>query len=432
MELPRPEELTIRTLGEARLPSPLTGLGERFVEDSGTVLVPSTREELRPYLERGEEPPSFEPAGPRQRVFFDGPSTTCGLVTCGGLCPGLNDVIRAVVLTLWHRYGVRKILGFRYGYAGLSSNRFVEPLPLFPDTVEHLQDLGGTILGSSRGPQDLADMADYLERLGVNVLFTVGGDGTLSGAAALAQELRRRGAPLAVVAIPKTIDNDLVWVMRSFGFSTAVEEAGRVILAAHAEAHGAWDGVCLVKLMGRSSGFIAAHATLASSDVNICLVPEVPFTLEGFLAALDARLAERHHAVVVVAEGAGQELLARSAGATDASGNVRLADIGASLRDRISAHLESRGAEVNVRYIDPSYTIRSLASNAFDSEYCLALGQHAVHAAMAGKSEVMVGFWNGHFTHVPLALVAGKRRHLDPDGDTWSRVLAATGQPARM
>jgi 6-phosphofructokinase 1 len=331
---------------------------------------------------------------------------------------------------------VRRILGFRYGYAGLNAKNGYEPLHLDTEAVESLHEHGGTLLGSSRGPQDVGDMIDTLRARDVGLLFVIGGDGGLRGASVLAREILRRQLPIAVIGVPKTIDNDLQWIWRSFGFATAVEAAGQVILAAHAEAREAWNGVGLVKLMGRHSGFITAHATLACTDVNFCLVPEVPFALHGergFLAALERRLQAKHHAVIAVAEGAGQDLLENGGGGErDASGNVRLKDVGVFLRDAIAAHCEGRGIEVNIKYIDPSYTIRSLPANSMDAEFCLILGQHAVHAGMAGRTDMVVGEWNQRFTHVPIGLAVGERKRLDPRGEIWQRVLEATGQPGEM
>jgi 6-phosphofructokinase 1 len=431
-ELPSSESLAVPCLGEPRRLSPLTGRSERFVSEQARVLVPSDLEQWT--ADDGSQPPCFEPAGPRERIFFDPAALTCGVVTCGGLCPGLNDVIRALVLTLHHHYGVPRILGYRYGYAGLAREPLAPPMELDLAVVDQIHQQGGTLLGSSRGEQHLGEMVETLVRDGVGILFTIGGDGTLRGAQALHEEIRRRGLPIAVVGIPKTIDNDLLWTERSFGFATAVEEASRVVAGAHVEARGAWNGVGLVKLMGRHSGFIAAHATLASSDVNFCLIPEVPFSLDGeggFLGALARRLEERRHAVVVVAEGAGQELLPPS-GERDASGNVKLADVGQLLKNAIRRHCGDRGMPVAVKYIDPSYTIRSLAANALDSELSLMLGQHAVHAGMAGRTGLSVGYWNQRFTHVPLTLSAAGRRQVDPRGNTWQRVLGVTGQPVAM
>jgi 6-phosphofructokinase 1 len=345
-------------------------------------------------------------------------------------------VIRSIVLTLTYAYGVKHVLGFRYGYAGLSSHSGEEPLQLTPEEVDTIHQHGGTLLGSSRGSQDIGDMVDTLVRYHVSVLFAIGGDGTLRGAAALSQEIARRGLPISIIGIPTTIDNDLEWIERCFGFATAVEEATRAIVAAHTEARGARNGIGLVKLMGRYSGFIAAHASLANSDVNFCLVPEVPFSLEGkggFLQALEQRLEQKRHAVIVAAEGAGQDLLKAPAKPEhDASGNLRLKDIGIFLRDRLPAGLANQGRQVTLKYIDPSYIIRSLSANALDSEFCLMLGQHAVHAGMAGRTDVLIGYWNQRFTHVPIALAAGQRKQLDPHGEVWRSVLEATGQPATM
>jgi len=422
----------VATLGDARFASPLGARGHRFVDDDGGVLATSDAREVSAIAARGDAPAAFEAAGPRSRIFFDPSRVTAGIVTCGGLCPGLNDVIRSLVMTLTYGYGVPRILGFRYGYAGLVAREGHEPMVLTPGRVEHIHQEGGTLLGSSRGPQDLAEMADRLDELDVAMLFAIGGDGTLRGASALAGELARRGRARAVIGIPKTIDNDLMWTSRSFGFTTAVQEALPAVSAAHTEARGAWNGVGLVKLMGRHSGFIAAHATLASGDVNFCLVPEVPFALEGeggLLAALDVRLAARRHAVIVVAEGAGQEHVRAAADERDASGNVRLRDIGAFLRDRIRDDFARRSVPVDVKYIDPSYTIRSLPANVMDSEFCLTLAQHAAHAGMAGRTDMVLAFWNQRFTHVPIGVAVAARKQIDPDGELWRAVLQATGQP---
>ena len=383
-------------------------------------------------LDELQNPPAtFELAGPRRQIFFNPAEIACGIVTCGGLCPGLNDVIRSVVMTLSYGYGVKRIYGFRYGYAGLAASRGIEPWLLTPEMVRDIHDDGGTLLGSSRGPQEPADMIERLQQLGVQVLFVVGGDGTLRGASALVQEIQRRNLLISVIGIPKTIDNDIEWVERSFGVATAVEEATRALEAAHAEARGAYNGIGLVRLMGRYSGFITAHATLANADVNFCLVPEVPFGLEGFLAALEKRLLTRHHAVIALAEGAGQDLIEGEV-SKDASGNVKLKDIGLFLKEAIRQHFDQKGLETTIKYIDPSYIIRSVPANAVDSEYCLALGQHAVHAGMSGRTDMMVGYWNQYFTHVPITMAIQKRKQIDPQSELWQQVLGATGQSRSM
>ena len=422
-------DFSIERLGECRLPLPISGM--RFTGDGERLLYHSRFEEIKPYLNAGAEPPSLELAGPRERIFFDPAKIACGIVTCGGLCPGINDVIRAITLSLYHHYGVRTIYGFRYGYEGLVKRLGHAPLELTPDMVSAIGEQGGTVLASSRGPQDPAEMVDYLVELGVGILFAIGGDGTLKGASAIAAEARRRGLPLSVIGIPKTIDNDISYVQKTFGFETAVAEAHRAVYAAHTEASGARNGIGMVKLMGRDSGFIAAFASLVDSQVNFCLVPEVPFTLAGLLKNLEERLQRRGHAVVVVAEGAGQELLAATA-ERDASGNVKLGDIGIFLRDTIKGHFSRRGTECNLKYIDPSYIIRSQPANPHDSALCLLLGQNAVHAGMSGRTDMVVGFWNHQFTHVPIALATSARKKIDPEGWLWGSVLASTGQPRRM
>ena len=396
------------------------------------VLYHATLEALNACLGNGiATPPAMESAGPREALFFDPAMLTCGIVTCGGLCPGLNDVIRAVVLTLQRQYGVNRIYGFRFGYEGLVRGIGHEPLVLTPDSVHRIHESGGSILGSSRGPQDPAAMVDCLQELGVGVLFAIGGDGTLRGAQAIGEEAARRGAKIGVVGVPKTIDNDVSFVQRTFGFETAVTEASRATHAANAEAEAARNGVGLVKLMGRDSGFIAAYSALVNNNVNFCLVPEVPFSLEKFLRALEERLARRSHAVIVVAEGAGQDLMAQS-GERDASGNLKHGDIGLFLRDTITSHFKRIGTPISLKYIDPSYSIRGVPATPHDSAFCLLLGQNAVHAGLSGRTNMVVSFWNHQFTHVPISLAVCERKKIDPLGALWSSVVASTGQPLDM
>jgi 6-phosphofructokinase 1 len=430
--MPEAEKLRVKTLGEARFASPLR-LGPPlpgYVDDRTRVAyeIECIEGEARP------EQLYFEAGGPREQLFFEPTQVTAGIVTCGGLCPGINNVVRSLVLELHHKYGVPRILGFRYGYEGLT-RQGVPPVELTPAAVAHIHQQGGSLLGQSRGKQEATAMVDRLQDLGVNVLFPVGGDGTLRGAHAIAEEAARRGAPIAVVGVPKTIDNDVAYVDRCFGFETAVEIARQAVDAAHVEALATRNGVGLVKVMGRDAGFIAAAATLASREVNFCLVPEIPFRLDGprgLLAALEQRLEHRSHAVIVVAEGCGAALLG-DAPERDASGNLRYGsadlDIGMHLREAITRHFKARNRPLSLKYIDPSYMIRSVAANASDSIFCDALARHAVHAALAGKTDMIVGRWHRRFTHVPLDLVTSSRKRMDPTGETWFAVTEATGQP---
>jgi 6-phosphofructokinase 1 len=419
--------MNVTVLGEAHFPSPI----RRTVSDS--LLVPEK------IVRDGLAPPTpellFELAGPRAKLFFDPAHTRAGIVTCGGLCPGLNDVIRSLYLELYHGYGVTEVLGFRGGYQGLDPARGAEPIVLTTEVVDDIHTTGGTILGTSRGPVDIERAVDNLVRREVSILFTIGGDGTQRGGNALFQEARRRNHPLAVVGIPKTVDNDVAFVTRSFGYLTAVEEAARVLDRAHTEARSVNNGIALVKLMGRQSGFIAAGATVACQDVNFALVPEVPFALDGaggFLAALTRRIARRGHALVVVAEGAGQDLVSREHTQRDASGNVKLADIGLYLRERIERWFQAERIPMVMRYIDPSYLIRSSPANGADSILCDLFARHAVHAAMAGKTGVVIGYLHDTFIHVPIELLTSRTKTMDPDGFAWRAVLATTGQPERF
>ncbi|HPQ40101.1 MAG TPA: ATP-dependent 6-phosphofructokinase [bacterium] len=428
-------------LGEQTYPSPLHlshrrgDLIANFIDDDARILVDHDWHRMQACCKSGDPPAYFEVAGPRSRLFFDPESVRAAIVTCGGLCPGLNDVIRALVMQLHYHYGVHEILGIRYGFHGMTITHGGTAIPLTPGVVENIHTEGGSFLGSSRGPQSPVEIVDFLQRRGINMLFTVGGDGTLRGAQAILKECQSRNYEASVIGIPKTIDNDILYIDRSFGFFTAVEKAAEVLGCAHVEARGARNGIGLVKLMGRYSGFITARATLASGFVNFVLIPEVPFQLEGsngFLNHLKDRLKKRGHAVIAVSEGAGQDLISGSRPETDPSGNPKLKDIGVYLKNRISDCLEAEKIPFSVKYFDPSYIIRSTPANTEDNVYCTELAQNAVHAAFAGRTGIVVGSWHNQFVMIPLSLVTSGRKSVDPDGPEWLAVLQNTGQPNVM
>ena len=431
----RPDELPdldIERIGSPMVDSPLMQRKRHFVDDDERILVYSHSQNLSASRDSGKELPMFERAGPRRKILFDPAGLSCGIVTCGGLCPGLNDVVRTITLSLIWQYGVKNVYGFRYGYAGLTSNPPQPPMLLTPELVNDIHLKGGDILSLSRGPQDSDEMVDKLEQMGIGVLFTLGGDGTLRGVRDLAEAIKKRGLKISVIGIPKTIDNDISGIEQSFGFSTAVEATRAAICGAHEEARGAWNGVGLVKLMGRDSGFIAAYSTLANSDVTFCFIPEVPLVLEGehgFLRSLEKRLDAKHHAVVVVAEGAGRHLTEENdAPGKDASGNILRQDIGLILKEKIAEYFRQKKKPLSLKYIDPSYMIRSLPADSNDSAFCVMLGQNAVHAGMSGRTNMVVGYWNQYFVNIPVALAVLKRKKIDPDGHLWQTVLETTGQ----
>jgi 6-phosphofructokinase 1 len=429
-------DTTIPTLGPPKIISPIRkyekdSLSRNFVNDTDKIIVDVNLSNLTKLAEEGKDFPAFEPAGPRSKIYFDPSKLRCALVTCGGLCPGLNDIIRAIVLELFYGYGVRNIYGFKYGLQGFIAGYGHDIVDLKPERVVNIHEMGGSIIGSSRGHQPIDEIVDTLERMNIGILFIIGGDGTLMAAAKIADVISQRGLKISVVGIPKTIDNDIHMVSRSFGFHTAVDVATQSIKGAHNEAEGYPNGIGLIKLMGRHSGFIATTATLAQQDVNFVLIPEVDFDLEGpkgLLASLEKRLRKRGHAVIVVAEGAGQKFFDDRTTERDKSGNIKLRDIGLFLKETIGSYFNRQHIEISLKYIDPSYLIRSLPANANDNVFCNFLGRDAVHAGMAGKTKLLVGRWNNHFVHLPLSASAGKRKQIDPKGKLWMSVLGATGQ----
>lgn len=378
---------------------------------------------------------AFLRAGPRKETHFDPADVTAAIVTCGGLCPGLNNVIRDLTHSLFHLYGAKRVIGVRGGYHGFSeeSGAGFEPVELTVEYVDDIHHEGGTILASSRGGFDIEVIMNFLTENKVDQLYVIGGDGTHRGANFISETCIARKMNVAVVGIPKTIDNDVDLIDRSFGFTTSVEHAQAAIQSAKTEARcNLPNGIGIVKLMGRSAGFIAVHSTLASGDVDLCLVPEIAMDLEGTdgcLPFLLDRVKKNGHAVVVVAEGAGEEILGESA-EKDAGGNKKLPAVGEFLKKEVVKYFKSNGLDATVKYIDPSYMIRSVPANASDSLYCMLLAQNAVHGCMAGYTAFSVGLVNNRVVYIPIPrLVATSPRVMDPRGRTWERVLAMTRQP---
>ncbi|MRI02240.1 ATP-dependent 6-phosphofructokinase [Kriegella sp. EG-1] len=436
------KNFTITSLGEALIISPL-GLSKikgdniyNFIPDDERVLHDLSLKGFNKSKEENSNPDCFEKAGPRENIFFAPKNVRAAIVTCGGLCPGINNVIRSIVMALHYFYGVEDIIGIPYGYEGLNPAKKRGFIQLTPDKVKDIHEFGGTILGSSRGAQNVEVMVDTLIENNINILFTIGGDGTLKGTDAIGMEIAKRSLEISVVGIPKTIDNDIDIIDKSFGFETSFDVATPILRDAHNEAMGAYNGIAIVKLMGRDSGFIAASAALSKPVVNFVLVPEMDFSLtgeNGLLRLLKKRLDQKHHAVIVVAEGAGQSLIKKEKDIIkDASGNIKHNDIGVFLKDEISKYFTQNNQEVTIKYIDPSYIIRSAAANASDSVFCSRLAYHAVHGAMAGKTRFVVGMVNGKFVYLPIPEVVNNRKKIDLESEFWFAVIQSTGQSFTM
>ena len=424
-------DFNVDSLGACQIPSPLSGKRMQYVSDDERIAVCSDLKSISDYQAKGNGLPSMEVAGPRAKVFHSYHLSRAAVVTCGGLCPGLNSVIKGVVETLNQEYGIKEVVGIPYGYAGLSDPKTYPPITLDADKVDTIHLDGGSILGTSRGVQDVEAMVQSLVNMRINMLFTIGGDGTLKGASKIAEEIKRRGLEISVIGVPKTIDNDLQFVGNTFGFETAVYQSTPVITAAHAEARSVFNGLGIVKLMGRDSGFISAYATLANPVVNFCLIPEDDWSLEGFnglLEAVERRFRRKSHVVIAVAEGAGQGNFENLTEERDASGNRLQHDIGMLLCDRFKKYFASKEIPMSLKYFDPSYSIRSVAASGTDQILCHRLAEYAVHAAVAGKTNMVTGFWNRSFVNVPIPVATYERQKIDINGSLWRSVLACTGQ----
>jgi 6-phosphofructokinase 1 len=375
---------------------------------------------------------AFLRGGPRRILHFRPSQVNAAIITCGGLCPGLNNVIRELVHSLHNLYGAQDVWGITGGYHGFHNPEYA-PILLTKEMVENIHHEGGTILRTSRGGFEMDKILSFLRSKSISQLYIIGGDGTHRGAYKIHEACMEAGLNIAVAGIPKTIDNDIDYIDRSFGFVSAVEAAQASIRSAKTEAMCTVpNAIGIIKLMGRSAGYLATFAALGSGDVDLVLVPEVPIVLDGpggVLPFLRQRVKEQKFAVVVVAEGAGEELL-EATNVVDRGGNRLLPPIGEYMRDRIKEYFVEHGEEATMKYIDPSYTVRSVPANGADSLYCMELAQNAVHGAMAGYTGFSVGLVNNNVVYLPIPqLVASSPRQMSPCGTTWERVLAMTGQP---
>ncbi len=435
-----------KNYGQANYPSPLknTFSHNNFIDDTkDRILFDISYEQLKKYLSLNSIKnklaiPNFELAGPRENIFWNPEAIKVAIVTCGGLAPGLNNVVQSLVTFLHERYKVQSIFGVPYGYQGFTHDEETKRFyfgwhRLDALSVQNIDFEAGSVLGTGRGHSNPETIVDALMIREIDILFTIGGDGTLTGAHAIYEEIKKRNMPISLIGIPKTIDNDVLWVSKSFGFESSVGKAVEALRCAQSEARSAFHGVGLVKIMGRNSGALTATAAAAMNDIDFVLIPEVPLKLEGEAGLLNAivrKVLDKGYITIAVAEGAGQDLFSEGEIQKDASGNIKLKDIGKFIQKEISAEFKKRNIELNLKYIDPSYILRAQTTTADDSVFCANLGQNAVHAAMTGKTGCMIGYAHERFTHVPLKAVTLGKKCLDINEPLWLSVLAATGQPS--
>lgn len=334
-----------------------------------------------------------------------------GILTGGGDCPGLNAVIRAVVVGGAERYG-DGVVGFLDGWKGVVEDHATK---LDPDRCRGILTRGGTVLGSSRinpfvsedGP---SRVLATVRRRRIDAVVVIGGDDTL-GAAARLYEL---GLP--VVGVPKTIDNDLSDTEVTFGFDTAVQTATEAIdrLQTTAESH---HRVMVCEVMGRNVGHIAVHAGIAGGAAEI-LVPEVPFSVAAVCERLRRRHAGgRYFSTVVVAEGAipddeGDARAANAArapaGDADQFGHARLGGIGMYLAQEIE---RVTGYEARTTVL--GHIQRGGSPTAFDRVLATRFGAAALEAVHDGSFGVMVALQAGRIVTVPLSKATGTPKTVD-------------------
>jgi len=369
-------------------------------------------------------------ANATRHIYWDPKDVRAAIVTCGGLCPGLNSVVRELTDCLYNEYGVKDILGMRGGYHGLSNPEELTPMYLTPKIVNEIHMKGGSVLMAGRGGNDCIRIVDKLKERDINMLFVVGGDGTQSGAHALFLEARKRKMPISIVGVPKSIDNDVMYFDKTFGFESAVAEAVSVIRGSFVEATSANRAVSIVKLMGRDAGFVSMYAAVASNLVDLCLIPEVDVKLQDVLAYVDKVLAQKGYMVVAVAEGAGQNFV-ESEG-VDPTGHTKYGDVGVFLRDAINEHLKRSDDGGRSFYFDPSYMIRAVPANPIDHIFCSRLSRDAVHTAMRGYTGVCVGPIHNIIIIMPMNNIASRQKTVNVHRNMWQVCVHQSGMPQQL
>lgn len=445
---------------------------------------------------------TFPEAGPRENLVYpmesrDGAtdSLQVGVLVSGGIAPGINAVIKGIVdrHTLYSNHAKEnddtsydlEIIGYRDGFSGLLSGSHIK---LNRKKVRDFANKGGSLLGTSRyhplldlddpGKRDSA-VRDIISNLkDIDILYVIGGDGSMRAAHMIwtrAQRMHAEGeaSKLSVVAIPKTMDNDILWVWQSFGFMSAVEKAKQFVLQLHTEASSN-PRLGIMQLFGSDSGFVVTHAALASGVCDYVLIPEADFSMEVLCEFIKKKLKSRYKRGQDGKSPFGMILMAETAIPRDGINSpgckyIDDPDVGLEKEEKIAIEkfiadgrrvqgqtqdalrrggikIISRVVQKEIRQMkpgqywekfrvftnEPRHLIRAIDPSVQDVIFGQRMGTLAVDNAMAGYTDFMISQWLTEYVLVPLKLVVLGRKRVPQKGIFWKSVLANTGQPHEM
>jgi 6-phosphofructokinase 1 len=450
---------------------------------------------------------TFAEAGPRNMLRFPGHHKKLlkvGVLVSGGIAPGINAVISGIVQrhVLYHtpqitdlrvpgktpRSYTLQVFGFRNGFAGLLAGDDVTVLydSDSPDEklrahLRRIANRGGSEIGTSRyddllstadpdkREKDLDQVAENLANRHFDILYVIGGDGSMRAAHATWKRSRDNGKSLSVIGVPKTMDNDILWVWQSFGFLSAVEKAREALQQLHTEATSN-PRLCVVQLFGSDSGFVVSHAALASGVCDAALIPEVPFTMKKLADYITERLSKRFRPGAGGQSPYGMIVMAETAVPQDAEDYLSDPEVdldenekaaiqafvskGCRVHGQTPDELRTGGLKVVSRVLqkriremkvddaywadfrvftnEPRHLLRAIPPSASDVAFGQRLGVLAVDNAMAGYTDFMISQWMTEYVLVPLDLVVLGRKRVPPNGIFWKSVVASTGQPPEL